>query len=382
MSARQRQFAVLFFINFFLFLGVNSMNMLPAYLAWLGAGTALIGAFNTVPILVLVLLVFLQLLRGRTFHKLRMLQAGFLTTVIGAAGMIIFRGNLPVMFLFFLLTGLSYGAGFTNIFSMMYDIVPEEKRRSYAALFGISGMMTSGFAAIIAQLLYNRVSPHAIFLIPLLFSAAALVLSTRIDTECYVMIETESFTFSGFRKKKGINRLIFQAVAFGGGFGVFKTFIPLFTQQRLGVVDITRFFSFFTIVGIFYRLVFSRFMDRFPRRQIQGTGFILMILTIIAMGLITKQSQLYIMGAVYGMAHSMLFPTLSAKFVDIGEENRAAYNNIYLAVFTAGVTVSATGLGIMAEFLGLECIPYAIAVVLAAAFLSMFTGRSGTDRIR
>ena len=374
MSEEQKQFLFLFLINFFFFFGINSMNMLPAYLSAQGAGTGLIGAFNTVPILFLVFLVVIQLIRGRTYHKLLMIRAGFLFTIAGASGMLVFRGNLPLMFCFYLLTGFSYGTGFTNLFSMMYDIVPAEKRRSYSALFGISGLMTSGLAAIIAQQIYYEVAPYAIFYLPLFFSAFAFILSWQLKADKFILIEDDSFSFIRFNKKTGIGRLVFQALAFGGGFGIFKTFIPLFTQQRLGFVDITRFFLFFTIAGIFYRLVFSRFMDKFSRRFIQSIGFILMISTILALGWITKSFQLYIIGAVYGLAHSFLFPVLSAEFVRVGDENRAAYNNIFLAVFTFGTTISASGLGFLADYLGLKSIPYAISIVLFAALISLFTG--------
>ncbi len=372
MSEKQRQFALLFLMNFFIFLGINSMNILPAYLATLGAGNGLIGMFTTIPTMTLVLIVGIQLFRGQTYNKLRLLRLGFITTFIGTAGLILFHSNLLVMFLFYMLTGINYGAGFTNLFSMMYDITPEDKRRSYAALFGISGLMTSGLASIMAQGIYIYIAPHMIFMVPLVFSVLVILLSYSLKKECYTLVEEENFTFSGLALKPGIGVLIFQTLAFGGGYGIFKTFIPLFTEQRLGIVDITRFFGFFTLVGVAYRLVFSRFLDRIPRRLIMAIGFFVMVLTILYLNWMTKPAQLYYLGAFYGMAHSLLFPTLSAEFVRIGNENRAAYSNIFIALFTIGITASSCFLGILADFLGLQAIPYAITAVLMAALLSLF----------
>ena len=372
MSYKQRQFALLFLINFFIFLGINSMNILPAYLASLGAGTGLIGMFTTIPTLTLVVIVVVQLIRGQTYNKLHLLRIGFITTFMGTFGLVLFHGNLLLMFILYMLTGLNYGAGFTNLFSMMYDITPEDERRSYAALFGISGLMTSGLASIMAQAIYKYIAPHMIFMVPLIFSVFVTFLSYRLKTECYTLVEEENFTFRGLFEKPGIKLLIFQTLAFGGGYGIFKTFIPLFTEQRLGIVDITRFFSFFTLVGVAYRLVFSRILDRLPRRLIMAVGLFTMILTILFLNWMTESVQLYYLGAFYGMAHSLLFPTLSAEFVRIGNENRAAYSNIFIALFTIGITASSSFLGILADYFGLQTIPYAISLILLAAIISLY----------
>ena len=371
MGEKQQQFIWLFLINFCNFMGINSMNMLPAYLADLGAGISLIGAFNTVPYLVLVVFVVLQLVRGRTYHKLRMLRLGFLFMFIGAAGMFVFRGKLPLMFLFYLLTGFSYATGYTNMFSLMFDIAPADRRRYYSAIFGISGLMTSGAAAAVAQFLYKTVAPHAIFFIPLLCAFAAALFSLRLKSGSFILIEKEDFSFARFSKKSGIGILIFQTLVYGGAFGIFKTFIPAFTETRLGFVDITRLFGFFTLIGIFYRLLFARFMDRFSRRSIQGAGYILFIAAILLLGRMTAAWQLYIIGSLYGLGQSLLFPVVSSEFIRIGEENRSAYNNIFIALFIAGQTISSTGLGLVAGKFGISVIPYIITGIVLIALLSL-----------
>lgn len=378
MKARRQQLIYLFCTNFLFFMGVNSMNILPAYLASHEAGSGIVGLFNTVPILVLVVLVFFQLFRGRTLHKLKMIRIGFICNITAMAGMILFRGRLPVMFAFYLLTGITYAAGFTNLFSMMYDLVPREKWRSSAALFGISGLMTSGIASLLSQGVYRNFPDYSIFFIPAVCSFIAIILTLFLNPRFFTLVEKEAFSLGKFRSSEGIKPLILQALIFGGGFGVFKTFMPLMTLSRLGEVDITRFFGFFTLIGISYRLGFSRWIDRFSRKFIMGIGYLLMIAGLIFMTRIQNLGQLYLIGAGYGLAHSLLFPTFSAEFVRLGGEDRAAYNNIYLALFTTGLTGFSSGLGILGDYRGIGSIPLVMSAIVALGFLSLF-GRKGNS---
>lgn len=368
----------MFFVNFLFFMGINTMNILPAYLVSLGAGKAVTALFSTVPILWLIGLVVFQLIRGRTLHKLKLLRWGFLCTITAMTGMLLFNQTLWLMFPFYFLTGITYGAGFTNLMSMMYDIVPAEKRHSSAAFFGISGLMTSGVASLLTQWVYHRFPPYCIFFQPLIFSFLALLLSFFIIEKNYIQVEKEAFSFTLFIKNPRVLWLSLWALLFGGGFGIFKSFMPLFTKEQIGEVDIIRFFSFFSLVGILFRFFFASRLDRISKKGVLLTGFILMAAAMFFLGRISHISQLYFLGALYGLAHSLLFPSLSAEFVKQGGNNRAAYNNIYLALFTGGTTLFSTIMGLWADHNGLTSVPFVMTILLSVIILSLVLVKSET----
>ncbi|MDA3851471.1 MAG: MFS transporter [Spirochaetaceae bacterium] len=377
MEKKVSQFPLLFIINLLFFLGFNSMNILPAYLDSLGTGKGLTALFTTTPPVVLVFLVLLQIIRRRSFHKMKILRLGFFCSIVAMIGMRLFTLNLQVFYGFFLLTGLTYAAGFTNLFSMMYDVVPPEKRRSSAALFGISGLMSSGLSSLLVQWFYHHLSPVSIFYLPAFFSCAAFVLTFFLRLEDFTLVEKRSFSFHHFIHNKEIPRLIFQVLIFGGAFGIFKSFLPLITKERLGDVDITRFYIMFTLVGAFYRLTFAKWMDRVKTGILLGSGYLLAASSILFLGMVHHLYQLYLIGAIYGLSHSMLFPTFSAEFVRAGAESRAAYNNIFLALFTLGISGFSSSLGFFGDWMGLQAIPIFMVFLIGLGFLSLFHPMEG-----
>lgn len=380
MNKNRNQLILLFLINFFFFMGINSMNILPAFLDNMGSGSGVIALFTTLPILSLVLLVIVQIVRKVSFHKLRSVRIGFILSIISMIALFFFHENIVLMFIFYLGTGFTYGAGFTNLFSMMYDIVPVDKRRSSAALFGISGLMTSGLASVISEYIYTEFSKHYIFAIPLICSMIAFILMMFIHKGTFNVIENKEFNLSRFISSKEVKQLVFLTLVFGGSFGIFKSFLPVITQEKLHEVDISRFFALFTLIGILYRILFARLMDKVKRNLLLIAGFVLMGSSIIGLNFITQLYQLYVLGALYGLAHSLLFPTFSAEFVKNGGEEGSAYNNIFLALFTLGITVNSSILGFVGDAMGLYVIPWTMTAIIFISILVLFFRQHHKDK--
>ena len=366
------QFHMLFFLNFLFFMGVNSMNILPAYLSEIGAGSGIIAFFTSTPILILVLLVLYQIIYLRSYHKMKLLRIGFVLSIIAMSGMRLFYNNITILYVFYFLTGVTYAVGFTNLFNMMYNVVSPENHRSSAAIFGISGLMTVGIASFISQWLFIHISNTSIFILPAAFHLLALIISFFIQIEDDTLFDKNVFSLEHFKSLKEIPLLIFQGLIFGGAFGIFKSFLPLITQDRLAHTDITRFYSIFTFFGICYRLIFAKWMDHVSKKTLLGFGFLMAGLSVLLLNFVSHLYQLYIIGAFYGLAHSLLFPTFSAEFVRLGGPNNGEiYNNIFIAIFTLGITTFSSSLGYMGDIFGLQVIPYFMAFFVLLGFLSL-----------
>jgi MFS family permease len=67
--------------------------------------------------------------------------------------------------------------------------------------------------------------------------------------------------------------------------------------------------------------------------------------------------QLFLIGFFYGIGHTIVFPTLSASFVDLANDrNTTSYNNVFLAFHLLGTLVVSSALGFVGDILGINSI--------------------------
>jgi MFS family permease len=125
-------------------------------------------------------------------------------------------------------------------------------------------------------------------------------------------------------------------LAFGGAFGGFYTYLSRVTETIFGLPEIASFWTAFTITSIILRL-------RPQPGHRQNTPPSLLLLSfgcsLLAYTLYPGLSALWqviVLGALYGITHSLLFPTLSASFVDLAPEQKNQANNLFLGLFTGG----------------------------------------------
>jgi len=350
-------FIKIFFCNLYAFSSITSMVILPVHLKDLGASNLYIGIFNSIPSIELILFVFIYGLIAYKINRRKLLIYSFIITIIFRFFMFLHYQSLPLLMLFMIFSSVSFAVGFTMLFSMIYDIIPNDKRRSAVAFYGISGIGSNSIGSILSEFFY-KINAKYIFLASAFFSFLALVIIVFISVEKSKNTSKMSIInlIQTFINKK-FPLLIFYSMIMGGIYGIFISFMPNYSKIILNIPNISFFLIAFTIMAIFIRSVSFKILDIIKSRVLIFITYTAYLISLLITLFLFAKWQLFLIGFIFGLGHSIIFPTLSVKFVNRAEEsNRDIYNNIFLVFNTLGTILFQTILGFVGDIFSLHSI--------------------------
>lgn len=326
--------------------------MLPPYLTALGASKGYIGFFMNINALMLVLFVIFFNRIFSHFKKKQLLLTGFLLQLISTLFMFVFPQNLYVLLILQLTGSLSYAFGFTINSSIAFEIIPPQKRTGGIAIFGLSGVMASPAGSFLGEKVSSLLQPKYLFLLSALFCISAIVCVFFIPGEKSDE-ERRAVSFWRIIVKRDLSLLFVYGLVLGGAWSVLATFIPDFTRVRLGIANLSSYFLANTIIAILSRTVFAKTIDNTPRKRLIAAALILIFLSMGITGFLAFHWQLYAIGILYGLGHSILYPVLNASFVDSGKgTDKFSLSNAFIATYTLGNVALSTLLGVQGDWLG------------------------------
>jgi len=343
--------ALLFIENLLSFSSRSSINLFPTHLARLGASQAYIGFFMNIPSIMLIVFVFLFTKRADRADKRVLLALGFAIQVAGFILMALFPGNLVSLIFIQIVASAAYAIGFTTLPNLVFEILPREKRASGIALFGISGVLSNPLGAFIGEQIIAHSDAAYLPCAGAAFSLAALLVTPLIlkkDQGGHEIVH-----FRPLLRRHTVSALILPAVALGGAWSTLATFIPNFSASRLGVANLSLYFTTHAIVAILLRLFFSRQFDTASKRHLLAFAFASVSMAMVNVFFLGAMWQLALTGLLYGTGHSILYPVLSMLFVNSGS-NRENYtlNNLFTAFYTCGSVFVPTLLGFLGDAAG------------------------------
>lgn len=340
-----RSFLLLFGMNFLFFTGLNLFNVIPPYLQGLGASQTYVGFFMNINSLALVL--FVAPLTRFTDHwgRKRLMVISYLLALASLVAMYLTADSLFWLAFFRITATPLFCLAFTVHGAEAFELFPREKRASGAAIFGISGLLSNPVSSLLGESLIK--GPGAPFLIPAAaaFLAGAFLLAALHKFHRPASLP-EKGAFQRLATRSELRPLLLLTLVFGGGFTTFSTFLAGLTVSRLGSVQVSLFFTAFTVIAVAGRLFFSRFLDHWPKHKVVALCLGLVALAL-GGGIILREPWLLIpMGLIYGFAHSLLFPLLSTLFVNAGEDHeKLALNSLFASTNTLGNFAWGLGLG-------------------------------------
>lgn len=349
-------FFLLSLINFFNQVSYSVLSLLPTHLSNLGATKSYIGFFMNIPSFELAIFILLYMKFFRNIKKTQMIVFGFIIFILSMIYMFFIYNSLILLLIIRLVSSVSYALGFVLLFSLAYDMIPMDKRIGGIAIYGISGILSAPVGSFLSEKIIIYIGVNYIFIVGAIFSFIALFLTLFL-----VEIKHDNFEKEDIRrffKKIFERKLLFMSIItiiFGGAFGVFASFIPNFSKERLGVANLSIFFIAFSIIAIITRLFVFKFIDKISKKGL--ILFSLLAIFFSMLGIIFIQSlwQLFLIGLIYGSAHSILYPLLSTSFVNKANKDheKTLFNNLFLISNTIGSVGLPTLLGLVGDFFGI-----------------------------
>ena len=347
-----KAFALVFLQNFVFFCLQTIQTPLPAFLAAYGASKTYLGLFMNLNAVCLVAAVILLGVRLEKIPRKRIILVGYVLCLAAFPAMIFAGQNLWILLALKALTTVAY-AGAVTVFAVeALEVIPPQFRVGGVAIFGLSGHLATPLASFLGEVLSARFGAPGIFL-----GAAVLALGG------IILAQIHRFHTSGphgelahpvkFLTGRDLRGPVVCAFVFGGAYAVYASFLSNLTMERLGHVMVTPFFAALSVTTIVVRVFFSGVIDRWPRGILLTSAFVAIG---VSFGLAAGLSQAWVllpMGILYGWGHSLLFPVLTATFVNAGPEaEKFARGNAFSVVNTLGNVVLALALGGMGDGLG------------------------------
>jgi len=283
--------------------------------------------------------------------------------------------------LILLLRGASFASFYTAFFTYAADLSLPENRARVIGLFGVSGLIAHGLAPRIAEIVLHQYQFHGFFLISAILSASSLTISAFLKDQRVAAPSTEHPL--GILREVTFTRrnivILPASFVFGYVTASFNTFGAAYFQQA-GKGSVGYFFMTYGLVAGFIRIFLGGIADRYPREKLvlaffalQGAGLCLIVLQ-------PLQYFYLICAAVCGIAHGILFPSMTAMAVDAHRPDfRGVVTSIFTATMDGGFSIGSYILGVVIAITGyktmfLSAAMFAILLSIYIAFMQTSKG--------
>jgi MFS family permease len=253
--------------NFCFFASLNGFVLLPLYIQQLGGSEAEIGVVQGMYAATGILcqpLVGVWVDRvGRRFFMV--LGVGL---VVLASAAFVVSASTPFFAVLRALHGVGFSAFFVANYVHVVDLVPVERRGWALGIYGVSGLLSTALAPLLAELVIRHFGFPASFLLSTLLGALALVLVLRVRMVRPPVIGAGP-GLEAFRQ--GVQELLRLQMAlaffFGLGAGTVFTFLPTF-GELLGVTSLGLFYTAYAGAAMAVRLAGGQLVDTRGRRAV------------------------------------------------------------------------------------------------------------------
>lgn len=347
----------------------SAFFLLPTFLATeLAAGPAAIGLLATVTSCVTAfLMIGMGMLVDRCARRPLIVGGGLLMAVASIA----FAGADamgPFVYALRIVQAIAFAMVYVAGSAMTVDLAPGERLGEALGYFGLTGLATNAIApAVVEELAAGPGWPAAFgAAATAAFACAVLGLGLREGGARHsreTRIPIAALLFRSDQLRGGV-----VMACIGAAFSALFVYHQLYALE-LGIPQVRVFFVDYALAAVVARLVFGTVGDRFGRRRVSIASLVLYTLAAFSMMELSTLG-LAAIGAGFGLAHGIFYPTFSAWVVEPLEPRaRGKALALLQAWFNFGIALAASALGVLAESAGYRDV-FAVAGLCCAMALS------------
>lgn len=292
--------------------------------------------------------------------------AGGLCAVVGSAVFL----AVPYLSIWMFVARIIQGVGFSLYsnasLTMLADLLPAERRGKGVGLYGLAGNVAIAIGPPIAEAIVDLTGAYRlVFALGSVLALGAAVMSFKTVEPTRPI---GSLALKPFRREHAWNlrEPALVATLQGIGFGVLVTFVPAYAQAS-GVI-FTTFFLAYTSTVVLSRVLGGRLVDAPDRHRLVAPFLVMGAIAVTILSLGAGAVPFVIAGILFGFAHGVLWPVLSALVMD---QARAEHRGKSLGIFSLGFSMGANLLvilyGAAADLFGYRWMFLLTAATLTAA---------------
>ncbi len=308
--------------------------------------------------------------RGRR----RFLTAGALLQAAAAFGFVTVDSVGPLLYALRMLQGAAFAMAFVAGSALAVDEAPPDRLALALGIFGLTMLSNNAIAPVLVEEIGQRAGWGPAFAMASAMGLLAALLSLRVPDRARPAPDVEIPGLFAVATRPGAPRMWLVVGLAGAAFGVMFTFSQPFAIQ-LGIENVRSFFVAYTAAALSVRLGLGPFTDRLGRRRVSLAALALYALTTAAAAQLGHLG-LAAVGAAFGLAHGIFYPTFNALAVEqSGEHERGKAMALFNGAFNVGYMCGVFGLGLVAARVGYPPVFGLGAASAGTAFLVLLTRR-------
>jgi MFS family permease len=343
---------------------------LPGFLQQLGAGEAQIGrvmATNAVgAILVWPLVGRLMDARGR-----RVVVLAGVALQVAAVGLYLSIDVLgPRVYGIRLLDGMAMAMWYTALFTYAADLVPASRRTEGLAIFGVSGLIPIGLAALAGDVILAYATYRELFAGALAFAVLGAIVSLPLR-DVPVVHSEQGIPARGVLATAAERDLLpvwLAALAFFVALFALFSFIKTFVIAT-GTGSVGGFFGAYAAVAVTLRIFLGWLPDRLGLRCMLGVAMGSFAAGFVVLSLAQTPIHVLLAGLLCGAGHGYAFPILFGLVVDRARsQERGAAAAFFTTLDWVGLLIAGPVVGLAIERVGYSGSFLGLALLLAMGF--------------
>jgi len=257
--------------------------------------------------------------------------------------------------------------------ALIADWVPIDRLGQAIGWLGAANVCMNAVATAVAEPLADRYGWHAVFILGIVSSCIALVLSVGLRDAPQRPISHSPHNASKLRDA-GI--AVWRPLVVSALVGAVFCAVFIFVQPHAlasGAHEVRMFFIGFTVSAVACRLFLGDLGDRRGHRQVSlGAVVLYSVSALLCVWL--KPEFLWAYGFVFGAAHGVLYPTLNALVLArLPASRRGLGMALYNGAFNVGMTCGGFGWGLLAAHYGYSALFTTAALVALLAAIPLLS---------
>ena len=292
-----------------------------------------------------------------SFGRKRSYVLGIVSFIFLPFVFLLFKGELASFYISVFLVRIFQGIGialcFTSAFTLVADIIPQERLNEGLGMFGVTGLFGIATGPTISEPIIKYFGFDWYFICNALIAIGSFVLVIPLkDRYVPKKPSKDDVTFLDVLRKRKPLVVGILVVFFGISLATQNNYISPFVE-KLGLPSISVFFIAYSLSAVLARVFGSKLADRVGEVKVIPWAFLLMACGFLFLVAVDNSFMLFVSGFIAGGGHGFLFPCLNALMIrNEPIHTRGKINGIFTGGIDVGIFIGSVGLGYIGEWFG------------------------------
>lgn len=366
-----RAFLIVSLANFLSFLNIAFFFLMPLWVHERGGGPELAGRVAAASGFAgLAALPFIGYLLDR-FGRRRFLITGIGVSTLCSVAFLFLDDVGPGLWAVRVIQGIASTSAFTGAQTVALLFAPVQRRAEAIGWFGISTILTHAISPAIGEEIVLRWGFDAMFATGAVLGAAAFVTSCFVPRPPAFVMLPRSVEIDARDARRAVGTATFAMLCYGFGFGATQTFVPLLMAE-FDIGRVGPFFTAWSLSAVAVRATLGTVSDRIGRRRVLVPAMLALTVAVGLLSIARSMPLVVAIGAVFGMGHGMLYPTMNAWVADWSTaRNIGRTQSLFSGSYSLGVSSCAFLFGTIVERFGFGAM-FLVAAGISTVGLAVF----------